>query len=161
MAPSTFADELGTIAAVALDESERLQQTEKQMLRAHLEEEWKELKKRAISAAKGGRTSYSSKFKTGGCNFKAFKPQREDMVAALPDELQAMYKINALSVGYASGPTLWPEFDVTITFATQAATSLGKLKREREAAAARDWANNDDASTKKVKVEPEVKVEKN
>jgi len=155
MAPLTFADELGTIAAVALDESERVEATEKQMLRTHLEAEWEELKKKAISAAKGGRTTYCGKLTTRACNFKVFRPLRDHMVGALPAELQAMYKINAVSVGYASGPPFWPEFDVTITFATQAATSLGKLKRERETADKRA----EEASTKKVKVEPKVKVE--
>mgnify|MGYP001316545397 CR=1 FL=1 len=156
---TTFADELGKVAAVALDKKERTKQVELEMLRTHLEEEWKRrMRNDAMLAAKAGKTAYTGRFKTAKCGFTVLQPTNIDVCGRLPDELRAMYKNNNVRISQKSecAPSFWPEFDVTITFATQAAESLGKLKRERQAAEERDKA---DVSTKKVKAEPKVKVE--
>jgi hypothetical protein len=153
---TTFADELGKVAAVALDEKERKKQVELETLRTNLEEEWRMMRNDAMLAAKAGKTTYTGRLKTARCGFKVLQPTNIDVCGRLPDELRAMYKNNNVSIYQKYGcPPFCPEFDVTITFATQAAESLGKLKRERQAAEERDKA---DVSTKKVKAEPKGKV---
>ena len=153
---TTFADELGKIAAVALDKKERVKEVELQTLRTHIAEEWKAMRNNVMSNAKAGLTSYNGRFKTIACNFKVLKPVRDDIVLSLPAELDAMYQNSCVSIGYVSGPPSCPEFDVVITFYKEATRSLGQLKRDRKEAEKQDKA---DATAKKVKVEPKVKVE--
>ena len=150
---ATFTEELGKLAAEAMYKREKKVEEEKGRLRPHLEQQWKMLRVHALNAAKEGNTVYEGTMTTDACKFTVFKPNGSNLRAALPDELKALNNSKGPAFSFFHGTdTLAPAFEIVIHFASTAAESLLKLKRDRVEAEEND-KEEEEATAKRVKVE--------
>tara|TARA_B100000787_G_C16150907_1_gene276528 strand:+ start:358 stop:837 length:480 start_codon:yes stop_codon:yes gene_type:complete len=154
----TLEDELGKLAAGAIDKRDRKEQEEKVRLGPHLEKEWKTLRCMAVKAAEDGNQIYTGTITTCECKFTVFKPNTFDVRQALPAEIRALKNGQGpdLSVKFGSAE-LAPSFELTIHFAKATGQHLATLKRNREVAWDKlDEDKEEDATAKGVKVGQKV-----
>ena len=146
-------EELGKLAAEAIDKRDQKKEEEKVRLGPHLEEQWKKLRLHALNVAKDGNTIYQGIMYTSGCKFTVFKPDKWDVMWALPEELKAVKEGQGPDLNVIHGSTeLAPSFEFSISFVAATGRNLAKLKRDRKGD--KDKDKEEDATEKRVKVSP-------
>ena len=157
---ATFTEELGKLAAEAIDKRAKKVEEEKGRLRPHIEKEWNRLRSEAVDAANSCDTEFVGTIETYACKFTVFKPLLSHVRASLPDELMAVNKGKGPGVCYARGHgTSIPTFELRFEFGDSVNENLAKLKRDRAAAEDKDKDKEEDAAAKRGKVEQKVKGE--
>lgn len=153
---ATLVEELGKLAAEAIDKREQKVEEEKGELRPHLEKEWKRLRSSAFNAAKNCKRVYICTVNFQACKFTVYEPVPSDVKVALPDELKAVNRGQGPVVSYSCGHPLAPTFDLMINFGDSVDKNLATLKRDR--AAAEDKDKEEDAAATRVKMEQFFKM---
>ena len=124
-----LSDTLGSIAANAIYERDRVEQQERAAFPKLLLQHWVGMRPLMFGAAQAGKTTGAVKFDMRFLKLKVFEPSRKDFLANLPEELAEMHQAEQLAVYPRDDDSSGPIFKLHLGFKSNTDEHMAKLKR--------------------------------